>query len=199
MKTIVNMQKLKELIVYICAKNEKNPRFGSTVLNKMLYFSDFYWYAITGKPITNDNYIRREWGPTPEHLVDARKELEEANVLQMEDRKFFGKVQKRPVVVGSEFKFEEITVDEKAFVDFVVERFENFTGREISDYSHNLPWKVLENEDVIPYETVFASYKPTIPESTIQWAKKILSERKLRMRREGEYEPTMVSSGDMGA
>lgn len=192
MKSTVNIKKLKELIVYICDKNDKNPRFGSTVLNKMLFFSDFYWYAITGKSITNDNYIRREWGPTPQHLVDARRELEEANIIRIEDRKFFGKTQKRPVVLG-EYNIEELTNDEKLFVDFVIDRFEKFTGKEISDYSHNLPWKVSEDEDIIPYETVFASHKSPIPESTIQWAKKILAERKLRMQRKQEYETTITS------
>jgi hypothetical protein len=64
----VNKEKLKQLIHYIIHKCQDKPDFGKTVLYKLMYFSDFNHYEIYEKLITDETYIKKQYGPVPSHF-----------------------------------------------------------------------------------------------------------------------------------
>ena len=45
-------RKMKELILYLAARSEDDPRFSSTKLNKLLFYCDFTAYRQLGRSIT---------------------------------------------------------------------------------------------------------------------------------------------------
>lgn len=181
MKNQKNIEKLKELILFLTENNKENPRFGSTVLNKMLYYTDFYWFAYTGQSMTGEDYVRQEYGPVPRSLLKAREELEKEGTLKIEEVTFYGKPQKRPINKVP-FKQSKLNNNEIEFAKMVIKHFEVFTATQISDVSHKLPWEVANNDDVIPYETIYWQEKNTIPDSTINWAQTILIEKKTQLK-----------------
>ena len=61
--------KLEELIILIASRSEDDPRFGSTKLNKLLFFADFLAYVKRGEAITNHVYMRLPNGPAPRAML----------------------------------------------------------------------------------------------------------------------------------
>ena len=61
-----DIDKFKELILYVCEKSATDPNFGATKLNKILFLSDFWAYAYCGRPITGVEYMKLRFGPAPE-------------------------------------------------------------------------------------------------------------------------------------
>ena len=61
-------RKLGEALLYISKKCQNDERFGMTKLNKTLYFSDFLYYAKTGKGITGGRYMKLVNGPVPHQM-----------------------------------------------------------------------------------------------------------------------------------
>jgi hypothetical protein len=188
-----NIQKLKELILFITEENIKNSRFGSTVLNKMLYFADFYWFAYCGKSISGDEYIRREFGPTPKNILQAREELLDEGFLEMQEVNFYGKLQKRPVL-KKQSEYNELSNDERQFItEVVIETFRGLNASEISDISHTSLWKILNDGDIIPYETAHMQSKNEIPDSTIQWAINAITKRESKRWTSLNYENQTIA------
>lgn len=44
--------KFKALMLYAAEKSRGDPRFGAIKLNKILFFSDFLSYGLTGRAVT---------------------------------------------------------------------------------------------------------------------------------------------------
>ena len=68
--------RLRELIVYIAARCERDVRFGATKLNKILMFSDFMAYFRRRQPITGVEYMRLPQGPAPRRLKPITADME---------------------------------------------------------------------------------------------------------------------------
>ena len=66
-----NMEKLRELILYICRASESDEAFGKVKLNKLLFFSDFSAYVDLGQSITRQDYKKLKQGPVP-NLIDRK-------------------------------------------------------------------------------------------------------------------------------
>jgi hypothetical protein len=158
-------QKLQELILYIAKQCENDPNFGATKLNKALFFSDFYWYATTGKPITGATYQRLENGPAPKQLIPARAELLATDRAEIEERMRFNRKQKRLIAKASA-NLELFTGGEIAFVDTVIKvLLDGKSATQISDFSHDtcLGWQIAGDKEEIPYEAVFLSTSALTP------------------------------------
>ena len=80
-----NEDKLKQLILYVSQKYAGDSEFGSTKLNKILYFSDFLFYANTGKPITGVTYQRLPYGPAPRRMKPVSMEMINNSQLAMQE------------------------------------------------------------------------------------------------------------------
>jgi len=167
----------KEMILYISERCDGNPTFGSTHLNKILHYSDFLWYGFTGESISNETYVRQEHGQVPKHLLQVRKELEDEGNLRIEERDYFGKSQKRPVVTTS-IKYHKLTSDQQKFIDQVIDALSGLSATEVSEQiaHQDLSWQYLKNGEEIPYETVFFRRKNPIPDETMNWAKRVVNE-----------------------
>jgi hypothetical protein len=169
-------KKLEELIIYISEKSKNDPSFGATKLNKILFFADFVHYGSHGKAITNAEYVHRSNGPTPKFMKPALDSLEKESRIKIDEVSYFGYQQKRVVpLTGPDLSMFGQT--EISFVDEVIEVFKAFNGSELSTWTHLLiPWLLTEEEETIPYETIFVLNNKPIDKAGLRWAQKELEE-----------------------
>lgn len=183
MKEAFNREVFKEMILYISERCQDKPAFGSTHLNKILHYSDFLWYGYTGEAISNETYIREKYGQIPVHLQEVSKELEAEGKLKIEERNYFGKVQKRPVVTHTS-NFKLLTNEQRDFIDQIINAISDYNASEVSNLiaHQDLSWQYLKNGEVIPYETVFFRRKNAVSEDTMIWARVVINEYEESLR-----------------
>ena len=151
-------QKLGELILYISERSASDFYYGSTKLNKILYFSDFLAYKNWDEPITGAEYFHLPQGPAPRRLLPVRKGLIQSGDLQLQVVEFpGGTVQHKPVNLRQAnldlFKARDISL-----VDKVIETLRGLSATQVSDFSHlDVGWQITKEHETIPYAMAFLS------------------------------------------
>ena len=166
-------QRFKELVLYICERSANDPKFGATKLNKTLYFGDFLAYAERGAPITGFEYQKLPNGPAPRRMLPIRDEMVKDGTLAIQPvRLVSGRVQERPVNLRSA-QLNLFTPEQIALVDAIIEALRDATAEEVSELSHRMVgWKVVAQNETIPYETIFVSDEP-LTEADIERGKEL--------------------------
>ena len=156
----VNIDKFRNLIIYILERCAGKPNVGETVLYKLLYFSDFNYYELYEEHLSGATYRKLQNGPVPLNVDTILKSMVDAEQLTPLKTDYFGYTQKRYIpLVNSDLKLfngAEIEVVEK-----VIDSLSNMSATGISHYSHeDMPWKVSKNMEQIDYELVFYRTAP---------------------------------------
>ena len=60
-----NIEKFKQVLLYILQKVGAKPNIGETVIYKLLYFIDFDYYELYEEQLMGLKYIKNTYGPTP--------------------------------------------------------------------------------------------------------------------------------------
>src|SRR4030042_3590885 len=84
-----NLDKFKEVLLYILGKVGSKPNIGETVIYKLLYFIDFDYYEKHEEQLIGATYIKNAHGPTPREfrkIVD--KMIEEKEIIKVKDKYF---------------------------------------------------------------------------------------------------------------
>ncbi len=149
-----NLEKFKEILIYILNKIGSKPNVGETVLYKILYFIDFDFYEKYEEQLIGATYIKNRYGPTPIEFKKIIKRMENKEIIKIES-KYFQYPQTKYVALRkadlSKLKAHEIEV-----VDDVLKRLSDMTAAQISEYSHNdVPWLTTDDGEIIEYESVF--------------------------------------------
>ena len=164
--------KFKTLVHYICDICDTS-QLGSTKLNKILWYSDIEYYLLKGKSITNEKYIKREFGPVPSHILEIIDELKSEKKLAVKepeyipDNRKYISLQKPDLSI---FTAEEIDI----VVKNITEICKNHTARSISEKTHDRLWELALIGEEIPYFAIFASNLGEINEDDIEWVIKEL-------------------------
>ncbi|MFI3330677.1 MAG: DUF4065 domain-containing protein [Rikenellaceae bacterium] len=156
----ININKFKNLILYILEKCAGKPNVGETVLYKLLYFSDFNYYELYEEHLSGATYRKLPNGPVPLNVDIVLKNMVENGDLQLFKTKYFGYPQKRymPLV---EADLRVFNGAEKEVIDNVIDSLSGMTATDISLYSHeDMPWKASKDKDEIDYELVFYRTTP---------------------------------------
>ncbi len=152
--------KLKQLILYISEKTQDIPSFGKTVLNKLLYFSDFDYYEWAFETITWTNYRKLPFWPVPENITEVLEEMQKAWEIAIKETiyhnypqqkiiplkkanlKFLYKLDKE---IRKETPFSDLPIPLK-IVDDVLNKFRYHTASQISEWSHkDTPYRACKN------------------------------------------------------
>ena len=150
-----NKDKFKNVLHYIIYKCGLKHNVGKTVLFKLLYFSDFNFFELYEKSLTNESYRKLSRGPAPIHFDLAIDELINENKIEVNIKELSsGKVMynysslKDPLF---NLKEEELIV-----IDEVINELSHMNAKQISEYSHgDMPWKATEENQIIDYGFVF--------------------------------------------
>ena len=177
-------RKYKELILLISKLAAPDPNFGSTHLNKLLFFSDFIAYLKFGHPISGETYIRENHGPVPKGVRAGFKspvnELIREKRLRRDAEKVDGGPKRmtryRPVALD-EPDLSLFSSDELELVNQVVSSFFGWRAGKLSKYTHEFPlWTSVAINETIPYETAFISPDQRLNEEQTkrvqEWARK---------------------------
>ena len=81
---MLDSEKYKAAVHYIIASCDDPIKLGSIKLNKILFYSDSDMFFNTGKSITNDEYIKRQFGPVPKNILEILKELEDEKKIAIQ-------------------------------------------------------------------------------------------------------------------
>jgi hypothetical protein len=144
--------KLKELILYVSAKSETDPKYGYTKLNKLLFYIDFSAFREFGEAVTGARYHAIEHGPAPMAMKHIERDMTEARDLVIRPGFRGGLSQQKPIALrGADlgaFSGREI-----ALVDDVIGRFWNLDATEIQHLSHEeIGWRLAyPRREEIPY------------------------------------------------
>ena len=167
-------EKLRELILYLIHNSEADPKFGSTKLNKLLFFCDFLAYRSLGQSITGHEYQKLDFGPAPRAFLPIFSQMVEANECRIREEDAHGYKKKRPIALR-EPRAEVFSGEEIDLIRDVISELWNSNGSEVSELSHRfLGWELAESKETIPYETILASPSQVLDEEQGEWARKAI-------------------------
>ncbi len=156
----LNINKFKNVLLYILERCAGKPNVGETVLYKLLYFSDFNYYELYEEHLTGAKYRKLPYGPVPQKLDTIISQMMESGQIKRIKTEYFDKIQTRyiPLVKAD---LTEFKASEKEVIDKVIEQMSDWSATIISNYSHgDKPWKATDNNNEIHYELVFYRRPP---------------------------------------
>lgn len=150
-----NLEKFKEVLLYVLLKIGSKPNVGESVLNKLFYFIDFDYYEKYEEQLIGATYIKNHYGPTPCEFKKIVKEMEKSNELEEIKSKHFKYDQKKYLPLRKP-NLNVLSAREIEHVDSVLSRLSDKNASEICNYSHeDVPFKVHKEGEKIDYESVF--------------------------------------------
>lgn len=151
-RDINNIDANKELlkIILFFTSNSTNLIY-KTKLNKLLFYAQFLYYKKYKKVLINKVFIKDYYGPVVEDLDVSLCQFKKMGVIDVLQTRF-GEVIKSPIRLNmSNFEKQELEVLHK-----VINEFDRYTSREISDYSHEeLLWIKARYKDEIKIEEAY--------------------------------------------
>lgn len=150
-----NVNKFKQVFLYVLGAVGAKPNIGETALYKLLYFIDFDFYEKFEEQLTGARYIKNHFGPTPTEFQKIVEDMEFKGEVERVHSKYFQYDQKK-YLPHKEPDLSYLSAQEIKHIDEVLARLSDKNANELSDYSHNdVPWKVHKAGEVMSYESVF--------------------------------------------
>jgi transcriptional regulator with XRE-family HTH domain len=156
----LQVDKFKNVLLYILERCAGKPNVGETVLFKLLYFSDFNYYELYEEHLTGASYRKLPFGPVPQKLDTIINQMIENGQLQRVKTEYHAYQQIRylPLVKAD---LTELRASEKEVIDRVIEQLSDWSATAISNYSHkDMPWLASKEGEEINYEFVFYREAP---------------------------------------
>ena len=156
----LNVNKLKNVLLYILEHCAGKPNVGETVLNKLLYFCDFNYYELYEEHLTGMRYKKLPYGPVPQNIDRILNQMVDDKLMKRLNTEYHGFKQTRYIpLVRADLKLFSAT--EKTVIDEVILQMGNWDATTISDYSHkDKPWRATDDNDYISYNLVFYRRPP---------------------------------------
>jgi len=151
----LNVDKIKNVLLYILEKCAGKPNVGETVLYKLLYFSDFNYYELYEEHLTGAEYRKLPFGPVPQKLNTIINQMIEGGTLMRIKTEYHGYPQTRYLPL-EKADLKELKASETEILDRVIEQMSDWSAAAISNYSHkDLPWLASKEGEEINYELAF--------------------------------------------
>jgi len=149
-----NVEKFKEVLLYVLNKVGAKPNIGETALYKLLYFIDFDFYEKFEEQLTGAQYIRNHYGPTPIEFKKITEEMEKNGEIERVKSKYF-QYDQRKYLPRREPDLSKLSAREIKHIDEVLARLADKNAQELTKYSHSdVPWMIHKDGDIISYESV---------------------------------------------
>ena len=150
-----NIEKFKEVFLYILNKVGSKANIGESVLYKLLYFIDFNYYEKYEEQLIGATYIKNNYGPTPKEFIKIVEEMECKEELVRVEDKYFQYPQRKYLPLRTP-DLSKLNEAERNMIDYVLLKLSDMNATQISEYSHkDVPWLTTEEGGVINYESVF--------------------------------------------
>lgn len=142
-----DLEKIKNMILYILCFQET----FRTKINKLLWYMDFLCFRVYSVSISGNSYTHSEYGPiADDYELIISVMLKDTLIGKTEIVKHDSvREQLKPLISCDKSMFSK---DELMIMDFVLDKFKDFTCAKISDYSHQeAPYKNTVEGQKIPY------------------------------------------------
>jgi transcriptional regulator with XRE-family HTH domain len=150
-----NLDKFKQVLLYVLNKVGGKPNVGETVLHKLLYFIDFDYYEKFEENLMGATYIKNYHGPTSVELAAILKEMQEQGEIEAVKSQYFKYLQKKYLPLKRP-NLDILSAREIEHIDDVLARLSDKNAAEIENYSHeDIPWKSAQDGKPLSYESVF--------------------------------------------
>ena len=151
----LQVDKFKNVLLYILERCAGKPNVGETVLYKLLYFSDFNYYELYEEHLTGAKYRKLPYGPVPQKLDTIIGQMMEKGMIQRIKTEYYDKMQTRYIPLAKA-DLTELKASEKEVIDKVIEQMSDWSASAISSYSHkDMPWLASKEGEEINYELAF--------------------------------------------
>ena len=151
----LQVNKFKNVLLYILERCAGKPNVGETVLYKLLYFSDFNYYELYEEHLTGAKYRKLPFGPVPQKLDAIINQMIDKGQLQRVKTEYHGYPQTRYLPL-EKADLTELRASEKEIIDRVIEQMSDWSAAAISNYSHkDMPWLASKEGEEINYELAF--------------------------------------------
>lgn len=150
-----NLEKFKQVLLYVLEKVGGKPNVGETVLYKLLYFIDFDYYEKFEENLMGATYIKNHHGPTPVEFKDIVEEMKKKKELEEVKSRYFLYPQRKYLPLKRP-NLQLLSGREVEHIDEVLARLSDKNAKELSDYSHgDVPWLTRDFGEPLSYESVF--------------------------------------------
>lgn len=150
-----NLDKFKQVLLYILEKVGSKPNVGETVLHKLLYFIDFDYYEKFEENLMGATYIKNHHGPTSVELGTILKDMQRNGEIEAVKSKYFNHLQKKYLPI-KRADLNTLSAQEVGHIDEVLARLSDKNAKEIENYSHeDIPWRTAKEGQPLSYESVF--------------------------------------------
>ena len=155
-----NVEKFKEVLLYLLSKVGSKAHVGETVIYKLLYFIDFDYYERYEEQLMGANYIKNHYGPTPVEFGKIVKDMKENKEIEQINSEYFSYPQTKYLPLR-EPSLSVLNASEVKMIDDVIDKLSHMNATELSAYSHeDVPWMSTEDGEPIEYESVFYRTAP---------------------------------------
>ena len=151
----LQVEKFKNVLLYILESCAGKPNVGEATLNKLLYFCDFNYYEIYEEHLTGVRYKKLPHGPVAQKLDSIINQMVADNQLQRIKTEYRGFVQTRylPLVKAD---LTQLSAAEMTVIDDVIQQMGDWNADRISEYSHkDMPCMATEENGYIDYNLAF--------------------------------------------
>ena len=150
-----NLEKFKQVLLYVLGEVGGKPNVGETVLHKLLYFIDFDYYEKFEENLMGATYIKNHHGPTSVELGAVLKEMQNQQEIEAVKSRYFKFPQKKYLSLKRP-DLDILSGREIAHIDDVLARLSDKNAKTLEAYSHgDIPWKSAQDGMTISYESVF--------------------------------------------
>ena len=151
-----NLEKFKEVLLYILSKVGGKPNVGETVIYKLLYFIDFDFYEKFEEQLIGATYIKNHYGPTPVEFKTIMEDMIKNGEIIKVDNNFFNYPQRKYLPIREPDPTKLKDARELRHIDEVLARLADKNAAELRHYSHDdVPWLIAEENKPLDYEAVF--------------------------------------------
>ncbi len=150
-----NINKFKEVLLYILNRIGSKPNVGETVIYKLLYFIDFDFYEKYEDQLIGATYLKNRYGPTPiEFKKLVEKMIRDKEITKIKSEYFqYPQTKYLPLRKAD---LSKLRANEIEIIDDVLKRLSDMSAAQLSEYSHNdVPWLTTDEGKAIEYESVF--------------------------------------------
>lgn len=156
-----NIEKFKQVLLYILSKVGGKPNVGETVLYKLLYFIDMDYYEKYEEQLMGLVYIKNHYGPTPIEFTKVVEEMIQNGEIQKMTNKQFKYDQKKYIAL-KEADITQLSALEIEHINDELNRLSDQSASQLTEYSHkDVPWIGAEEGHRIDYESVFYRTRDT--------------------------------------
>lgn len=151
-----NIEKFKEVLLYVLQKVGAKPNIGETALYKLLYFIDFDFYEKYEEQLIGATYIKNKYGPTPIEFEKIIKDMEKKKEIEKVKSKYFTREQKKYIPLRKPNLTKLKDARELDHINDVLARLSDKNAKELTEYSHqDIPWITAKVGRPLEYEAVF--------------------------------------------